>query len=431
MAQPSETTINSRDTTTTTTQQPLTMQEEKNNTNDANKQIIKFIQERLYSSFIEATARRLFNVYVLDDKDYNLQAPDVRKFLFDILAAAQWPLVVPDETLDNVLRELGSNGKSMITWIEFKSYFVFLEDRPLNKLFQIATKICDKQQLENARLVSIKPIAETIENPSYDREIFKQKLKELIPESTLTFIYFLGGGSLLALVIGNFVEKLSNVQTYQIIVNEMSYSAEIRQFDTTQDMFPPLARAGGFKSKMARKIADTYIMVKQWDEKNLKLASTSKRLAHQASQKWREIDEQYKVQEKASTFTKNTLESVRDFDLQHQISKRLTDTAKDVDTKYNVSNKTQSIVDNLQANAAVQKVIQFSKDSVNTVDDIQKETKQLVQGKEVESHIMHSSQNETEVMRSSQNEAEGLQNTTTNNQNIHGDINTAGNNQQV
>jgi len=158
----------------------------------------------------------------------------------------------------------------------------------------------------------------------------------------------------LALIIGNFNQKLTDVQVAEIIVNDIKYNAEMRAFDVVNDMFPPFTRSGGMKSKVARKIADSYLTAKQWDEQNFKVAFKTKQLAQQASQKWREVDEKYKVQEKASTITKQTMDTVRDFDEQHQISKRIVDTAKNVDEKYNISKTFQSAVDKIQAHPTFQ-----------------------------------------------------------------------------
>ena len=63
----------------------------------------------------------------MDQNAQRLQPPDVRKLLLDLLAAAEWPLVVPDESLEIVLNELCLSEEGSISWIEFKSFFVFLQ----------------------------------------------------------------------------------------------------------------------------------------------------------------------------------------------------------------------------------------------------------------------------------------------------------------
>merc|ERR1719445_518888 len=129
---------------------------------------IKFIRANLDTSFNEQQAKQLFSLYALDQKTQRLQPPDVRKLLLDILGASDWPLVVPDESLDAVLHDLCLNDEGSISWIEFKSFFVFLHDRPLAKLLEIITAKFSKRQLASARLVTIKPKPKPARKPSQD-----------------------------------------------------------------------------------------------------------------------------------------------------------------------------------------------------------------------------------------------------------------------
>eukprot|EP01083_Nonionella_stella_P043352 116941_1 len=107
---------------------------------DNSAEAIKFIKAKLQSAFDEQNAKKLFEYYTLDKNTQRLQPPDVRKLLLDILSASEWPLVVPVESLDAILHELCLNDEGSISWIEFKSFFVFLQDKPLIKLFEIITK---------------------------------------------------------------------------------------------------------------------------------------------------------------------------------------------------------------------------------------------------------------------------------------------------
>ncbi len=121
---------------------------------------------------------------------------------------------MPDESLDAVLRELCLNDEGSISWIEFKSFFVFLQDRPLLKLFEIITKLFSQTQILYSRIISIKPVTvnsvnrEMSEqkkesnseiNPQmsqqnyYDRKKWKSAVQNLIPEATSIFVYFMDG----------------------------------------------------------------------------------------------------------------------------------------------------------------------------------------------------------------------------------------------
>eukprot|EP01084_Bolivina_argentea_P320047 555212_1 len=108
---------------------------------ESTSKAIKFIKSKFQSPFCEQNTKKLFEYYTLDKNTQRLQPQDIRKLLFDILSASEWPLVVPNESLDAILHELCLNDDKTISWIEFKSFFVFLQDKPLIFLFEIITKL--------------------------------------------------------------------------------------------------------------------------------------------------------------------------------------------------------------------------------------------------------------------------------------------------
>ena len=362
---------------------------------------IEFIEGHLGSRFDEANARKLFSFYTIEENCEKLEAPDVRKLLLDILAAKKWPLVVPDEALDNVLYELCLNGKGAISWIEFKSFFVFLQELPIEKLFEIVTKLYTQDQLSVARLIHIRNgninVNSNINNEnkeeaqennnnngndiSYDRQAWKQIIGQMIEEAGPIFIYFLDSNSLLGLVIGNFSDKLNETVTAEIVMDGVTYIAEMGGFDCEKDVFPPITRSGGMKSKVARKIADSYLVAKNWDDKNLKMREKVQYLGTKAETKWKEIDEKYKVKEKVNEATKKTVNSIKTFDETHQITKRVGNTAKEIDDKYKIRDKVNSTITSIRENPTIQswtsRLSLFTQNTLKTVDDISKETKQF------------------------------------------------------
>jgi len=123
----------------------------------ASKEAIKFLTTHLNESFTEEMATELFQFYTITDKQDKLEPADIRKLLLDVCEAAKWPLVVPNESLDSVLNELClHNERGAVSWVEFKSFFVFLQDKPLTKLFQLTTQFFSLEQLNVARLVTLR-----------------------------------------------------------------------------------------------------------------------------------------------------------------------------------------------------------------------------------------------------------------------------------
>jgi len=127
-------------------------------------------------------------------------------------------------------------------------------------------------------------------------------------------------------------------------------------------------------------------VAKQWDERHLKIGQRTGDLAKLAKEKWQEFDEKYQVQQKVGTASKTTVDAVKAFDENYQISRRLSETAKSWDEKYQISSQVQSQVDNIKSNEQVQKVStkvsEMMKTGLDTFDQLSKETQQLVNEKE-------------------------------------------------
>ncbi|ETO28237.1 hypothetical protein RFI_08896 [Reticulomyxa filosa] len=230
--------------------------------------------------------------------------------------------------------------------------------------------------------------------------------------TTSVYIYFLGGGSVLALGLGKFNAPQEQVRSEQIQIGDFTYNVKTQGFDTSKDMFPPIQRTAGFSSKVARKIADTYVVAKQWDKRNLKIGQRTADLAKLAKEKWQEFDAKYQVHEKVDNASKTTVDAVKvihsslslffkdyfyyqyiknAFDEKHQITRRLSETAKSIDEKFEISSTVQSQVEKIKTNEKVQqvstKVSQIVKTGLDTIEQITKETQQLVTEKEAHGQL--------------------------------------------
>ncbi|ETO30671.1 hypothetical protein RFI_06448 [Reticulomyxa filosa] len=321
----------------------------------------------------EENARKLFDLYTIEEYSEQLQPPDVRKLLFDTMEAFDWPLVVPDEALDAVFEEMSLNEKSGITWVEFKSFLVFLQEKPFHKLLQLITQGFSKEELSVARSVAMDPI-QPVENPSFERSPFQQAAEKILGDKTTqVYVYFLGGGSVLALGIGDFETTLAETKVEDAEIGGTLYRVKTQSFDSEKDMFPPIQRAGGFSSKVARKLADSYVVTKQWDQQHLKIGQRTANLTKLAKQKWQTFDAKFKVQQKVDNATKTTVDAVKAFNEKHQISRKLSETAKNLDEKFDITAK----VDKIKSSEKVQKVSNKVSQLLETFDQISKETKQV------------------------------------------------------
>jgi len=81
---------------------------------------------------------------------------DLRLFLFDLEESFHCLRVVPDEALMDVLRELQLNvsDHQAVSWVEFKSYLIYLQAVPLNSLHEIVQRVVSAEKLRAAVVVS-------------------------------------------------------------------------------------------------------------------------------------------------------------------------------------------------------------------------------------------------------------------------------------
>jgi len=109
---------------------------------------------QLQTRFNEDGCRKLFDQYHADKSVFALSKGDLRRFLFDLMEAQGLKAIVPDEALTAVLRTLILNynaSKDSVTWIEWKSFFVYLQNTPLEVLLSKVTAPYTPQDLKNAR----------------------------------------------------------------------------------------------------------------------------------------------------------------------------------------------------------------------------------------------------------------------------------------
>jgi len=128
---------------------------------------------------------------------------------------------------------------------------------------------------------------------------------------------------------------------------------------------------GGMTSEVARRLADTCVKTKEWDEQNYNIAQRTK-------EKWQGLDEKYKIEEKVVTATHTTIDAMKSLDEKHQITRKLTDKAKDLDEKYEISAKVGKVKNDENVKNVCGKVTQVFNFGWGLVVDIATETKERV-----------------------------------------------------
>ncbi|ETO16753.1 hypothetical protein RFI_20589 [Reticulomyxa filosa] len=359
----------------------------KNTTSDTSANFLASLlaSEKTTGSTSEEDAQKLFDCYCANSSK-QLQANEMRKLLFDLLEGCQWPLVVTDEALDGVLGE-----------IKFKAFFVFLHDKPLHKLLQLVTEGFSKEELGHARLVYIDLTEEGVDNPPSERSLFQKvkfffflyvlKKKNYLflkkkKGTTRVYVHFASARNIVALAMGRYKTPLLEQKTEEVRIGIYQYNVRVKGFAVASDMFPPIERRCGMTSKIAYRLADTYVTTKEWDQQHFNIVDKTNQLSRVTKEKWQEFDGKYKVQNKLDATAKSTTDALRAFDEKHEITNRLNETARSWKEKYDKNTKLNSQVEKIKNNENVQKVSStmsnMFKSGLTAINQISKETKQVL-----------------------------------------------------
>eukprot|EP01083_Nonionella_stella_P308778 1090966_1 len=96
-------------------------------------------------------------------------------------------------------------------------------------------------------------------------------------------------------------------------------------------------------AKVAREIADSYLIARQWDQKHFKLVAKTMDLAHNVLVKWTQFDAKYKVNERVNATATSVIDSVKAFDEKHQLTRRLSNSAKQINDKLWITDKLEGV----------------------------------------------------------------------------------------
>jgi len=230
----------------------------------------------LDSKFDEARAREVFDQYYSKTFDEALSIADLRRLLFDLLEAGGFACVVPDSRLQLAVKDLVLNyedGKESISWIEWKSYFVYLQNAPLTSLLKVITTNLDKESLETAKFYRLVQKQNAVQTDV--RELLA--VLSTNNESTEVAVYQ-DLADFAIYVCALKVEGDQGLPSLKIVEDTYDITA------INLPNFPPVARKFDAKSIASAKIASAYVKaktgiatttekVKSWDAANYQVFS--------------------------------------------------------------------------------------------------------------------------------------------------------------
>jgi len=140
----------------------------------------------------------------------------------------------------------------------------------------------------------------------------------------------------------------------------------------------PSVPRSAMASEVARRLADTCVKTKEWDEKNYNIAQKTVDMTESAKEKWHGLDEKYKLEDKMISAANSTIVKMKSIDETHQITRRLTDKAKDWDEKYEISTKVDKVRNDETVQNVCGKVTRAFTFGWGFVVDVATETKERV-----------------------------------------------------
>jgi len=244
------------------------------------------------AKFNEDGCRKLFDQYHTDKSEFALSKEDLRRFLFDLLEAQGLKAIVPEEALNAVQRLLMLNydaGSLSVTWLEWKSFFCYLQSAPLQVILSKAAAPYEPQDLKNARFYVLKS-----KNPTEIPSV--EELQTILNEGRESKPVYL------SLDYADFMVYICQPGAKDGEEGEvLSFENLAERFEAkeeNQTHFPPhIPREVGLEHQAVSSIASTWCKassfmagktkeISDWDENNLKVKDTVKSSWNLAKSTW-------------------------------------------------------------------------------------------------------------------------------------------------
>eukprot|EP00478_Filoreta_tenera_P000536 GABV01000539.1.p1 GENE.GABV01000539.1~~GABV01000539.1.p1 ORF type:complete len:403 (-),score=146.02 GABV01000539.1:37-1245(-) len=330
----------------------------------------EFCRLFISSEMSEEDAKTLFDLYDVN-KDEHLDRTDLTHLLLDICIAKGLPPVVPEEAVDAAISELCLNvdeSAQKVSWIEFKSFAVYLNQQPLDHLSGLVSDRVNEDDLARALYIKFgapadgeaardwtdlktqQDVTEALKTTfsTQGRQVAKAFLARpppvtdaqvpFLPDAVVTFDpKSLESNDTLASAL-----EINSV--FNISVSTNHYVAQ---------KFPEHAAGSARRSRIAQALATGVQLSK-------KALTKAKELDERfgVSKGIKEFDSRYKVTETAKTAVETGAAMAKSLDERYQVTAKATSAAKSLDERFNITGR----VDALIQNPNVQKGVKIAKE---------------------------------------------------------------------
>jgi hypothetical protein len=281
-------------------------------------------------------SQRITSTNSLFFKFHRFQA-DVRLFLLSLLSACNQAPFVSDEVVSAVISEIQLNRVSdAISWVEFKSFCLYLHQTPLADLLAVATAAAPIDTLR-ARALYCGPLPIDIE---YKAE---HVLEWAQAAGQVERLYFYGPTGQ-AVVLFTHVDQIANALQTLNGSSFLGSSVTVQPYANQifPDLAPPKHKLGPLADRAATLLAKGLVLASETDDQ------------YHITQRLKEVDQEYKITDTASQAVKSTSAAIHDIDQKFAISHTVTSTAAALDEQYKISEKASAAKEAVLANPLVQ-----------------------------------------------------------------------------
>eukprot|EP01083_Nonionella_stella_P015845 44348_1 len=292
----------------------------------------------------EIEARTLFDRY--SENKESLSRPELVRLLMDVQQAFGFPPCVPNESTDTVLSELVLNVESSgsVSWIEFKSFCVYLQQSPIQHLHDQVISVFSLRDLNHAVLVSFStmvtgPGAADVEGansvPDTDsvREVLSAEFGEE-GEVNQVFVHFHAEHKVVeAMIVFEREESIDKALAKNGAAVVQGFECRVIRYDCQRF---PSSRVPGKHSKAASVIAKGVLAAKVFDSKHNVTGKVSD-VGQAMSSSIKNLDESMRISETAQNIGHVVSQGAKDFNEKHQLSVRASQTASQINQSLHIS----------------------------------------------------------------------------------------------
>lgn len=335
---------------------------------------LQLLHKHKTEAFTEEETKTLFEAFVTGSSEW-IGREELRDLLTVLMVCFDLPPFAPDECLDRVIQELQIDAErpDKVSWQDFKSYFVYLVQKPLAQLHKVSMEALSEkgiQGFDNAVFVSGIPFEVSTES-------FTEQFQNITGHGSISCAFLAPSKNTTNTAVVFLNDKPSRQSAIEASPSTL-FEHQIHIEPYLQQRFPEIARApNGAVKAIASILASTAKFGKS-------AGSTIDNKFHM-SKALQNFDEQHQISWTAARIGRDTSEAISDFDRRLKISQTLKGLGSHADEKLGLSQKWEGFMSNANVQSSLNVWGSFVSSVSDSISQIRLETSNILnEGKDEE-----------------------------------------------